>query len=740
MKRLILIPARLLNSVPFGIALMALTALYIALGSARPWFANSGFDSLPGVRDWFDKTDLQFFNAWPLKLLMGLLVANLVVVTWRRIPLVPSRYGVWGVHAGIISLVIGAACYYRFKVEGHVRIYADPAQGPNVVSTYYDAFERSLYFRTGRQVAAEIPLPELPRYQEYKPGAGGEGALKRRDLFDVPADLTHKTVDREGREVVERENLAALMGLKGRMSFDVVGFYPYALIRPDVTTDPASAATGVELLVKANGETRDWSVVGSDPQLRTNDDTGVDFQHVEGDATAAGLMVDAVGKLFHIDVTVAGKTATPASMDVGVGKSYPVAGTGYTLKVEGYNPSWLMFGTGEPVKTLTLLVASPTRTFRRMVIVGRPLQTDFVLDDPKAGPMGGRQKKPVDDALQIGFTVHDTYHLLPDARGEMFADAGSVRHTLLTPGDTKELIDVAVGNGRAATVARYADGGGDIELNPHGETAGPMAATTGGSVAVPAGGGPATEPADGGDAPPPVQIHLQRLDHVKVTDRVVEVPARLRDRNDEAQGNRQVALVRVRLGDWSQTVPVPFVDEPADRLRQDPWARGFVSPPGAIAPLQLQLGNTRRDLPTKLSLSNFQLVPYPGMSVDDPRAMMRDFRSTVVVGESGSDVVPYTDVAAMNHPIYYNGGQWLFFQAAYDSGPTHAWTQLGVGNRPFVGVMIAGCVLIFAGLMYAFYLKPILIRRAKSRALAAAVADGRVAAKKPRAAGELVAS
>ena len=74
-------PLRLLNSVPFGIAVMVAIGLYIAGGSARPWFREAGWDQIPGLGVWFDKTDMQFFDAWPLKVLIGLLVANLVVVT-----------------------------------------------------------------------------------------------------------------------------------------------------------------------------------------------------------------------------------------------------------------------------------------------------------------------------------------------------------------------------------------------------------------------------------------------------------------------------------------------------------------------------------------------------------------------------------------------------------------------------------------------------------------------------------
>ena len=132
------------------------------------------------------------------------------------------------------------------------------------------------------------------------------------------------------------------------------------------------------------------------------------------------------------------------------------------------------------------------------------------------------------------------------------------------------------------------------------------------------------------------------------------------------------------------------------------------------------MGNTRRQLPARISLNRFELIPYPGGDANNPRSLMLDFRSTLTVDDldSGEQTI---DVAHMNHPVYFRGGDWLFFQAAYD-GENHQWTQLGVGNRPGVRIMILGCVMIFVGLAYAFYAKPLVIRRMKQRALAKAAA------------------
>src|SRR6185503_14026670 len=53
-----------------------------------------------------------------------------------------------------------------------------------------------------------------------------------------------------------------------------------------------------------------------------------------------------------------------------------------------------------------------------------------------------------------------------------------------------------------------------------------------------------------------------------------------------------------------------------------------------------------------------------------------------------------------------------------------AWTGLGVGNRRGVVPMLAGCILIALGLIYAFTVKPMIIRRMKRIALQTAAKMG----------------
>ena len=76
-----------------------------------------------------------------------------------------------------------------------------------------------------------------------------------------------------------------------------------------------------------------------------------------------------------------------------------------------------------------------------------------------------------------------------------------------------------------------------------------------------------------------------------------------------------------------------------------------------------------------------------------------------------------------------NGGYW-YFQAQWDPpDPQRGYaglnfTVLGVGNRHGVNVMLLGCCLSVLGMIYAFYVKPV-IKRRRQQAVYAEVAKQR---------------
>jgi hypothetical protein len=666
----------LFSSVIFGITLMACTAGYIAIGSG-----------IPKVREAFEMNEMQFFNAWPLKLLMALLITNLCVVTWRRIPLTPPRYGVWCVHLGIITLILGTSFYYRNKTEGLTRIPIGQS-----MDYYYKGDVRAIYARVDGRMTAPFALPSLPRFKSY--ADPGSSVFKHWDLQGfIPYFLSMDP----GTGEAKPEAMAGDLGVHD-VSFDVTGYWPYAEIKTDYIEDLSSNQSGIALhLDDAHGGAgvpTAW-LVGSDPTAKSQDLGGVDLENrIASDAAELAAIRKSAGELHRIDAKIDGTTQ---QLFVQIGQTYTLGNTGYSFTVESFNPSFPMSGTGELVQALTLHVTAKApaapEDFRRMILGGRPLQTDFALNVAGAGPMGKRQKAPIDNNLVLLYTLNDPYQLLPME--------GREKHTLVTCSAANVLpgiVDIAAGPAEATTTRDLPATGAQISIAP----------------------------ADDDASHTPFSLGVEKKDHLRQNQHVVEVPSAQRDRETGQAGIFQVLRVKVTSGQWAQDVLVPYSQYVAEESWTDSATQDgrtvagstTIAIPGAHSTLQLRLGQEYDWLPARLTLERFDAVPYDGMG-STGSSLMRDFSSTLTI-EDHRTGEKTTDVAHMNHPVYFGDGSWLFFQAQWDP-EGQRWTILGVGNRPGVGVMVTGCVMIVAGLMYAFYIKPIVIRRMKRKALMKAV-------------------
>jgi hypothetical protein len=304
---------------------------------------------------------------------------------------------------------------------------------------------------------------------------------------------------------------------------------------------------------------------------------------------------------------------------------------------------------------------------------------------------------------------------------------GGAKHLLITTSDGPGLTHIATGGADGTVVTDHPDGRAEIEIDASAGAGGPFMQ----AMRAQGGGG------DGHDHGP-IKATVVRHDHLRLDESVQIVPPAQRDRNMGDLGVFQVARARVTKGDWSHDVLVPYAQD----VVENRWDGAPVRIPGTTSNLHLQLGQTRLQMPARITLEKFELVPYPGGEARQG-SMFRDFKSTLTI-ENPRTGEKFTALAHMNNPVYFTEPgsvpvlgnflpfkrSWLFFQAAYDP-ERQAWTILGVGNRPGVWVMTAGCVMIFVGLMYAFYVKPIIIRRMKANALAkAAQAAGKVPPKK----------
>lgn len=695
---------------------MALTAAYVALGSG-----------MPRLREYFEMDEMAFFNAWPLKVLMGLLVASLSTVTWLRIPLTWPRFGVWMVHTGIITLIFGMSYYYRYKVEGLTFVPVGSA-----VDHYYDRFERSLYVRVGGQVAAEWPLAELPRFKAYIESRGTGGRLLRPSLqgYTPTVQVADNGVTREvnlNRWLAAGTAAAAGQGVQGGrgnqaggsqvaaaaeaaardLYFDVTGFWPYARIAHSYAEDPVNGRQGLNLeTVRPDGVGLGSQVLfdaedGGEPVVIG--ETEYEFRAAPnaGAETLAKEVRQAAGELHELIVNIGD---FQWRQHVAMGQRYVMGNTGYALTVTGFDANWLTM-KGERVRLLTVEVEQPKGKseitggkFRRQLIPGRAMPTDWLEETgPGIGPLGKRQNKPLDEDLKVMYAFTDPLRLVS-------MEAGAKR--LLLGGQDGGLVLVTAGKSGQPSIETFEKGAAEFAIAPGA----------------------------------PVKVRAKLLEKVSRVDTVVSVPREQRDRNTGESGQAQVVMIRARLVDPAgkaepiiRDVAVPYAMWTVD----NPSNHATLMLPGISQPVELQLGQMRRMLPANVRVDKFELEKYQGG--DDQTMVQRDFKSSLTITEpavGGKKGRQIQAVAQMNSPVYFGKSPvfplgdtyWTLFQAQWDP-EGQRWTVLGVGNRPGTWIMTAGCVLIFAGLMWAFYIKPLIIRRMKLRAIEAAVASGKMTAK-----------
>jgi hypothetical protein len=364
---------RMLSSVWLGIVWLCLIAAYVGLGSLlSSWRAD------------LEKTDLQFFDWWPMVTLQVLMLSTLAVVTLRRIRLTIYKLGVWVVHIGVITLVVGCFIYFGGKYEGQVRVYLNQP-----VHSYYDGTERALYVsRLGPDGKPKAP-PEMLHL------ISGRHAL--------PYFHSHlKELGNPLNLPVDTRALAADPVLKN-LSLKIIGFYPFADMLqtwqdggPDAPLNPV-VALGKDTWLEANHPADQYLDFG-------NNETSIGFIYHPTAEQLADLTADFAGPLgITVRVPKLGITRTYAAVP---GTAIKVSGTPYTLTPEGVTVMPLL-SAGYKDATSSLLMVNVTRQdasgpyqFQRQVLSRYPeISPDFIKVDGKAK----RIQERVDHDLNLTF-------------------------------------------------------------------------------------------------------------------------------------------------------------------------------------------------------------------------------------------------------------------------------------------------------------------------------------------------
>lgn len=745
----------LFSSIWTGVVLLSLLFAYSALGSAAPPFRQMRI---------FEMTEFEWFHFWPFNTLIALICLTMTVTTIRRIPLKPVNYGVWMIHTGIITLAVGSVIYFSTKVEGdapvvrrQVRIQL-PGQAPatlvampgnsielggpenpyrfRIASIDPDweilsgedrgkrAYSVSVLVQSSEGIFIRQLLAGYPQYTEdlvrsTEPGppwtrakkalgeplvdqglelslvygpqewfylsndisknwalylrefseAGPPGPWVERpieglplynDYVADPADVWSTSPERARPLHVEVPAANATDDPLADVTIDVKSYLRYAVMetRRQIGGERFDPVVQVKLGT-AKGHVEELQLVALDPRRRRAQGGWLVYEWVDSE--------QAFEKLLEPQEPTLRVRVPPASVDIEVpirtlSRDDPdlpfetIEGTGYSWRVQNRHDG-LVLPTGEVISVAVIQIRTPDRSFTRWVS-DDPTKTRDLADvsDPAA-------QHP--DAVELDTGIVMEYS--PGVRPAPVTIVGGPTE------DDLRLIVASFGEPpRSQTIA------------------------VGESVSI---------------ASQITLTVLRHAAHTSVVTKPMIVPRNQRNRDARAR----LSMIQVELPgagesrshwleyhDW----PIPDSTHSLGRVVYRPLRVALDD--GRT--VELMFSRRRLRLPSPVALDDFVMETHVGGYTGQNLSIL-NWTSHIRFQTDDGWCEPLA--VSVNDPKAF-GGLW-YFQAQWDppseSSAGRNFTVLGVGSRHGVHVMLIGCCVAVAGMIWAFYVKPVLKRR-----------------------------
>ena len=722
----------LFDSIWLGIFWIAAIVVYAAVGSAVPIF-----------RQEFELTEFQYFNHWLFVTMIGLFCLSLVVTTLRRIKFNIRNLGVLTVHTGLLLLCAGSVVYFGRKVEGDVWLDA-----PAVRVISVDRFRND----PERAVVGQFVAREGKTWETTMPALGG------RHRVQVTS------VSHQGLTTAQRVTLKAKVGDGPEQTIELdqsreggafakLGDKLALALAPANIADSFYDETTPILAIESRGHTETFEIPGL-PYYKERfipmDEPVVDIggKVVESDRQLALRPFEywqmpialsdpqrAMSSDWPVEITIDGylpyAKLEPRPVPGGE-RAMPIARMGLGLASSGPAISdWVI--PQMPDRSMIEMPGGPMAEFRwidaekdidaewtrslagrhvlEVIVKDKNVRQTFDVSEGQTIKVEGtdyaltiEQLQPSWPLMSAGFQNARTPIALVWVEGpnQKFQRSVLDRYPALNQDRDRQgqRIDLAKAIVDDNIELRYFDASRDRFVVVAGQVLSPTLIHTapGGKRTVKPLAASATEKSESGST----LVWNDYIVNPRFETQAVVIPER--NRRPFGTVRRGESAIRVHLrstkGDWERHVWVPFS---LYNTMHDGTAPTAVADVPELGELRFIYGRAIRPLPARLTLEWLQTDFYPGRQQPSGWAShirKQDFDSNAVV----------RDKAWLNNTA--RAGEWTLFQSQA-AGDHESWTVLGVGNRQGVLTMLAGCILITLGMIYAFCVKPILIRRRK---------------------------
>lgn len=778
---------RLFSSVSFGIALMVVLFIYMSVGSAGVLYPTHPNLFHPDawvhaqMRQWrpFEMTEFEWFHWWPFDVLVGLIAAVLIVTTIRRIPLKLANLGVWGVHTGIVVLIIGSLIYFGTKVEGEtpvvrraVRIAIKGPDGAEVASARVAAMPGNRVSvgegadRYEIEVRSTDPAWELLSGPDKGKRAYSVNLLVQgpgtRFIRQVIAGFPQYTEDlvftQDQAQPVKRavkELGKPLVTDRVAMELEYEG-QPWFYLKNDLNKSWAlyvrrpGASQWVERPIHGLPLYNDWvsragDALAADGTALATHPIQVAIPPVSPDDPAPSVTLEATGYLRYAQERVSWVDGGPDArwypmVDVAVSDGKGRSGQ---YRLVALDPQERTKDGGiialraiEREEQMDALRQEPTLVFRvpSKGIEMRELIRDAALANaqtpfrPIGGPDSGysyRVTSIQDDLPIAGRELGVAILELRTPKGEFkrwaFSDPTLTRD--LDAGQTSA-------SAMAHSGAVLKDDTLEVDYLPGNGlalvlfVAGPqpdrlrVLDSLGRERPELREVQPGAAFKVGGELDMVVTRWLPRAE---TESKPVSVPHEQRARDARELLSMMQLSVPGGASSWLRYHPFVF-DRPQEVLRRY-WLEPTTVTLQDGSKLEVLFSRQRLPLPETVALEEFRLATNIG-GFTGATSSIRNYTSIVRFEDGSGQWGPMQEVS-VNEPIEH-AGLW-FFQSQWDppeesrqGGLSSAglnYTVLGVGNRNGVWIQLAGCVIAVLGMAYAFYVKPVIKRRQKAEVM-----------------------